>query len=106
MNFDTRKYVIISFIIVVGFIYTSRLFYMQVIDDSWALRAQQIAEKRKEIDKFGNDWVIYNGQSKEQRAEKAKKEYCGNGKEYVWEAKKEFAQNKQELEPNDENLPF
>ena len=49
MNFDTRKYVIISFIIVVGFIYTSRLFYMQVIDDSWALRAQQIAEKRKEI---------------------------------------------------------
>ena len=23
--------------------------YMQVIDDSWALRAQQIAEKRKEI---------------------------------------------------------
>ncbi len=65
-----------------------------------------VAEKRKEIDKFGNDWVIYNGQSKEQRAEKAKKEYCGNGKEYVWEAKKEFAQNKQELEPNDENLPF
>jgi penicillin-binding protein 2 len=49
MNFDTRKYVIISFIIVVGFIYASRLFYMQVIDDSWALRAQQIAEKRKEI---------------------------------------------------------
>ena len=49
MNFDTRKYVIISFIIVVGFIYTSRLFYMQVIDESWALRAQQIAEKRKEI---------------------------------------------------------
>ena len=49
MNFDTRKYVIISFIVVVGFIYTSRLFYMQVIDDSWALRAQQIAEKRKEI---------------------------------------------------------
>ena len=65
-----------------------------------------VAEKRKEVDKFGNDWVIYNGQSKEQRAEKAKKEYCGNGKEYVWEAKKEFAQNKQELEPNDENLPF
>jgi len=49
MNFDTRKYVIYAFIIVVGFIYTSRLFYMQVIDDSWALRAQQIAEKRKEI---------------------------------------------------------
>ena len=64
-----------------------------------------VAEKRKEVDKFGNDWVIYNGQSKEQRAEKAKKEYCGNGKEYVWEAKKEFAQNKQELE-DAEDLPF
>jgi penicillin-binding protein 2 len=49
MNFDTRRYVIYAFIIVVGFIYIIRLFYMQVIDDSWALRAQQIAEKRKEI---------------------------------------------------------
>jgi penicillin-binding protein 2 len=49
MNFDTRRYVIYAFIIVVGFIYVVRLFYMQVLDDSWALRAQQIAEKRKEI---------------------------------------------------------
>ena len=30
-------------------IYTIRLFYMQVIDDTWTLRAQEIAEKRKEI---------------------------------------------------------
>ena len=65
-----------------------------------------VAEKRKEVDKFGNDYTVYNGQTATERAEKAKKEYCGNGKEYVWEAKKEFAQNKQELEPNDENLPF
>ena len=49
MNFDTRKYVIISFILVVGVIYTFRLLYVQVIDESWALRAQEIAEKRKEI---------------------------------------------------------
>lgn len=65
-----------------------------------------VAEKRKEVDKFGNDWVVYNGQNKEQRAEKAKKEYCGNGKEYVWspENKKEFAQNQQEQEDTD--LPF
>lgn len=49
MNFDARRYVIFTFIFVVGFIYAIRLFYMQVIDDSWALRAQQIAEKRKEI---------------------------------------------------------
>jgi len=64
-----------------------------------------VAEKRKEVDKFGNDYTVYNGQTATERAEKAKKEYCGNGKEYVWEAKKEFAQNKQEAEDN-QDLPF
>jgi len=49
MNTDARKYVIISFMVIVGMIYMFRLFYMQVIDDSWTLRAQEIAEKRKEI---------------------------------------------------------
>ena len=49
MNLENRKYVIIAFILLVGFIYTSRLFYMQVVDDTWVLRAQEIAEKRKEI---------------------------------------------------------
>ena len=65
-----------------------------------------VVEKRKELDKFENSHTVYNGQTATERAEKAKKEYCGNGKEYVWEAKKEFAKNQQELEPNDENLPF
>jgi len=60
-----------------------------------------VVEKKKDVDKYGNDHTVYNGQTSEQRAEKAKKEYCGNGKEYVWEAKKEFAQNKQEMEDND-----
>lgn len=60
-----------------------------------------VAEKRKKVDKFGNDYTVYNGQTASERAEKAKKEYCGNGKEYVWEAKKEFAQNQQEMEDND-----
>jgi penicillin-binding protein 2 len=49
MNIDARKYVIITFFTIVGIIYAVRLFYMQVIDDSWILRAQQIAEKRREI---------------------------------------------------------
>ena len=49
MNFDARRYVILTFIILVGIIYTIRLFYMQVIDETWTLRAQEIAEKRKEI---------------------------------------------------------
>ncbi|HBW85522.1 MAG TPA: peptidoglycan glycosyltransferase, partial [Crocinitomicaceae bacterium] len=35
--------------LLVGVIYSFRLFYMQVIDDTWKLRAQEIAEKRKEI---------------------------------------------------------
>jgi hypothetical protein len=64
-----------------------------------------VAEKRKEVDKFGNDYTVYNGQTSTERAEKAKKEYCGNGKEYVWEAKKEFAKNQQEQE-DAEDLPF
>jgi hypothetical protein len=65
-----------------------------------------IVEKRKEVDQYGNDHTVYNSQTEAQRAEKAKKEYCGNGKEYVWTGKKEFAQNQQEQEPNEEKLPF
>ncbi len=49
MNIQGRKYVIIVFIVLVGIIYLVRLFYMQVVDDTWVLRAQEIAEKRKEI---------------------------------------------------------
>ncbi len=49
MNFDARRYVLTFFIAIVGFSYIIRIFYMQVIDDKWKLREQQIAEKRKEI---------------------------------------------------------
>ena len=49
MNFEGRRYVIITFMLLVGVIYSFRLFYMQVVDDTWKLRAQEIAEKRKEI---------------------------------------------------------
>lgn len=49
MNLDARKYVLIILFILVGVIYSIRLFYMQVVDDYWTLRAQEIAEKRKEI---------------------------------------------------------
>jgi penicillin-binding protein 2 len=49
MNTDSRKYVIIVFFILVSVIYAVRLFYMQVIDETWTLRAQEIAEKRKLI---------------------------------------------------------
>lgn len=49
MNTEGRKYVIIVFVFLVGILFSIRLFYMQVIDESWVLRAQEIAEKRKEI---------------------------------------------------------
>ncbi len=49
MNLDNRKYIIYFFVLFIGVVYSLRLFYMQIIDDSWVLRAQEIAEKRKEI---------------------------------------------------------
>ena len=49
MNLDGRKYVIIVFFGLVGIIYLARLFFMQVVDDTWKLHAQEIAEKRIEI---------------------------------------------------------
>ena len=49
MNFENRKYVIVSILVLIGVIYVVKLFYMQVIDDTWKLRAQQIAEKKREI---------------------------------------------------------
>lgn len=49
MNFDIRRYVILSFIILVGFLYTFRLFYMQVVDDTWTLRAHEVAENELKL---------------------------------------------------------
>lgn len=49
MNTDNRKYVILTFFVLVSIIYAIRLFYMQVIDESWTLKAQEIAEKRIQI---------------------------------------------------------
>lgn len=49
MQSNNRKYVLISFIVFVGILFLFKLFYMQVVDDSWKLRAQQLAEKRREI---------------------------------------------------------
>ncbi len=49
MKFDGRKYVFVTIFTLVGILFASKLFYMQVVDDTWSLRAQQIAEKRREI---------------------------------------------------------
>ena len=60
----------------------------------------------KEPDEKGNNLTVWNNQTVEQRAERAKKEYCGRGKEYKFDAKKEYKNtNKQEMEDQD-NMPF
>ena len=60
----------------------------------------------KEPDDKGNNLTVWNNQTVEQRAEKAKKEYCGRGKEYKFDAKKEYKNtNKQEMEDQDV-MPF
>lgn len=46
MNLDSRKYVIIVFMVLIGIVYSFRLFQMQVVDDKWKLRAAEIAEKK------------------------------------------------------------
>ena len=62
MNLDARRNVILVFIFLVIGIYLFKLFYMQVIDETWALRAQEIAEKRKEI--FPPRGVIFDRNGK------------------------------------------
>ncbi|MBN9295348.1 MAG: penicillin-binding protein 2 [Flavobacteriia bacterium] len=47
MNLQSRKYVSIIMFLAIGIIYISRLFYMQVLDEYWTLRAAEISEKRK-----------------------------------------------------------
>jgi hypothetical protein len=50
--------------------------------------------------------TVWNNQTMEERAEKAKKNYCGRGKQVSYNAptaKKEFANNQQESE---DDLPF
>ena len=49
MKYEGRKYVIIVIFILIGILYTFKLFFMQVVDDTWKLRAQQLAEKRWSI---------------------------------------------------------
>jgi hypothetical protein len=60
----------------------------------------------KQPDEKGNTHTVWNNQTIEERAEKAKKNYCGRGKQVSYNAptaKKEFAVNQQESE---DDLPF
>jgi hypothetical protein len=66
--------------------------------------ANLVVDNLKEADEKENTHTVFNNQSKEDRAEKKKKEYCGRGKEYKFE-KKEYSNpvNQQEAE---DDLPF
>jgi hypothetical protein len=60
----------------------------------------------KQPDDKGNTHTVWNNQTMEERAEKAKKNYCGRGKQVSYNAptgKKEFSVNQQESE---DDLPF
>ena len=45
-NMDSRKYVIALMVLLISFIFSVRLFYMQVIDDKWKERAAEISENK------------------------------------------------------------
>lgn len=63
----------------------------------------------KDVDDKGNTHSVWNNQTPEERAEKKKKNYCGRGKEYTFNAptaKKEYSQNQQEHEEHKTDLPF
>lgn len=67
--------------------------------------ASLVVDKRKEKDQYENTHTVSLSQSKEQRAEKAKKQYVGNGKEYSFE-KKEYLNSVNQQESEDSDLPF
>jgi len=46
MNLESRKLVFILLFILVGMVFVSRLFYMQVIDDKWIERAGEVAKRK------------------------------------------------------------
>ena len=41
----------------------------------------------REVDQYGNTHSVYIAQTKDERMEKAKRIYLGNGKEFVFEAR-------------------
>lgn len=65
-----------------------------------------VIDNLKEVDEKGNTHSVWNNQTAEQRAEKAKKEYTGRGKEYKFEKKEYTKSVNQQEEENPESLPF
>jgi len=49
MNLEGRRYLIYFLVAFTGVFYLFRLFYMQILDGSWAARASQISERKREV---------------------------------------------------------
>lgn len=49
MNLEGRRIVFLVMFIIVGIIFSARLFYMQVLDDKWIERAAEVSKKKIEI---------------------------------------------------------
>lgn len=49
MNLEGRRIVFLVMFIIVGIIFSARLFYMQVIDDKWIERAAEVSQRKIEI---------------------------------------------------------
>lgn len=46
MNFDDRRYVLVAAVIFICVVFVLRLFWIQVVDDSWTARAADISERK------------------------------------------------------------
>jgi penicillin-binding protein 2 len=57
-SFAERKYIIIIFIVAIGLVYIGRLFYLQVLDDSYIFSAENNATRKNII--YPNRGLIYD----------------------------------------------
>lgn len=58
MNFDERKYVLIAAVVFICIVFILRLFWIQVVDDSWTARAADISERKVTV--FPSRGLIYD----------------------------------------------
>lgn len=68
-----------------------------------------VVTERKEVDQYGNDLVVYVSQSKDERGNKAQKNYIGSGKTYgerTTTAQPQEAPQPQQQDEETEDLPF
>src|SRR6188768_3380611 len=58
MNFDDRRYVLVATVILICVVFVLRLFWIQVVDDSWTARAADISERK--ITVFPSRGLVYD----------------------------------------------